>query len=35
MQCVGKGTDIGCLNENGITMLDGENIEILDENMQY
>lgn len=30
---VGKETDIGCLNKNGITMLDGENIEILDENM--
>ena len=31
MQGVGKETDIGYLNENGITMLDNENIEILEE----
>lgn len=31
MQGVGKQTDIGYLNENGITMLDEENIKILDE----
>lgn len=31
MQGVGKETDIGYLNENGITMLDKESIEILDE----
>lgn len=31
MHGVGKETDIGYLNEKGITMLDDENIEILDE----
>lgn len=31
MQGVGKETDIGYLNENGIKMLKGENIEILNE----
>lgn len=31
MQGVGKKTDIGFLNKNGITMLNNENIKILDE----
>lgn len=31
MHGVGKETDIGYLNENGITMLDKESVEILDE----
>ena len=31
MQGVGKETDIGYLNENGITLLDEESIAILDE----
>ena len=31
MQGVGKETDLGYLNENGITLLEDENIEILDE----
>ena len=31
MQGVGKETDIGYLNEDCITMLDDENIKILDE----
>lgn len=31
MHGVGKETDIGYLNEKGITMRDDENIEILDE----
>ena len=31
MQDVGKETDIGYLNENGVKMLDKENMELLDE----